>query len=87
MDKIKGVAPYYTRKLSDIGIETIDKLLEEVSTLNGRKAIEEKKGIPCNLILEWVITEDHFRIQDIDEEYPDSLEKSRYRFYCRSYKK
>lgn len=73
---IEGIGPKYAAILSDIGINTVEKLLKEGATPKGRKSIEEKSGIAHKLILQWVNFADLFRIKGVGEEYSELLEKA-----------
>ena len=51
-------------------------LLDKGRTRRGRKEWAEKTGISETLILEWVKMADLFRIEGIDKEHSDLLEKA-----------
>ena len=71
---IEGIGPVYTEKLTLIGIDSVEKLLEFGATIQGRNQLNEKTGISLDLILRWVNMADLFRIKGVDEEYADLLE-------------
>lgn len=73
---IEGIGPYYTQRLSAIGITTTNKLLKQGATPKGRDEIAHKTGISGNLILEWVNHADLYRIKGVAEEYSDLLEEA-----------
>lgn len=72
--KIEGIGPVYEAKLKDVGIKSIEALLEVGATPKGRKDLAEKIGVSDGKILEWVNRADLFRIKGIGEEYSDLLE-------------
>jgi predicted flap endonuclease-1-like 5' DNA nuclease len=74
--EIEGIGPKYTEKLKNIGINTVQNLLDKGCTRTGRKDLAEKTGISDTLILEWVNMADLFRIEGIGEEYSDLLEEA-----------
>lgn len=71
---IEGIGETYGKKLVNIGITTVEKLLEKGATPKGRKEISEKSGISDHLVLEWVNRADLYRIKGVAEEYSDLLE-------------
>ncbi len=72
--KIEGIGEIYAQKLAEIGITTLEALLEKGATRKGRQELAERTGISEKLILEWVNRADLFRIKGIGEEYSDLLE-------------
>jgi predicted flap endonuclease-1-like 5' DNA nuclease len=73
---IEGIGEAYAKKLTEAGIPTIEKLLQEGSGPKGRKALAEKTGIHEPLILKWVNRADLARIKGVGSEYADLLEES-----------
>jgi len=73
---IEGIGETYAKKLSEVGIKTVEALLKLGATPAGRKDIAEKTGISDHLILEWVNHADLFRIKGIASEYADLLEEA-----------
>src|SRR5512137_1082517 len=71
---VEGIGETYAQKLLAAGIATVQALLEQGASPQGRKGICEKTGIAENLILEWVNRVDLFRIKGVGEEYSDLLE-------------
>jgi len=71
---VEGIGEVYAQKLLAAGIATIEALLEQGASPQGRQAIAEKAGIAASLILEWVNRVDLFRIKGVGEEYSDLLE-------------
>ncbi len=71
---IEGIGEVYAKKLEEIGISSIEELLEKGSTRKGRKEIAEKSGISEKLILKWLNRADLARIKGISTQYADLLE-------------
>lgn len=71
---IEGIGQVYGDKLHAAGLATVEALLKEGATPQGRQALAEKTGISGHLILEWVNRADLFRIRGVGEEYSDLLE-------------
>ena len=72
--KIEGIGDVYQSKLNDIGITSMDQLLENGAKPADRKKLEKQTGISGKMILRWVNMADLFRIKGIGEEYSDLLE-------------
>ena len=71
---IQGIGPVYAEKLTAIGIETVDQLLEKGADAKGRQAIEEATGIRHDLVLTWVNHADLFRIKGVGPQFAELLE-------------
>ena len=71
---IEGIGEVYSKKLEEIGIDSIEKLLEAGSERKGRKEIAEKTGISDKLILDWINRADLARVKGISTQYADLLE-------------
>jgi predicted flap endonuclease-1-like 5' DNA nuclease len=71
---VEGIGDVYAQKLLAAGIATVQALLEQGASPQGRREICEKTDIAENLILEWVNRVDLFRIKGVGEEYSDLLE-------------
>jgi predicted flap endonuclease-1-like 5' DNA nuclease len=72
--KIEGIGEIYASKLEQVGVPTIEALLEKGSTPAGRQELVTKTDISATLILEWVNRADLVRVKGIGEEYADLLE-------------
>ncbi|WP_456397378.1 DUF4332 domain-containing protein [Desulfurobacterium sp.] len=72
--EIEGIGSAYAEKLAQIGITSVEDLLEKGSTAKGREEIAEKTGISKKVILNWVNRADLMRVKGIGEEYADLLE-------------
>lgn len=73
---VEGIGKVYAQKLKEAGLSTVEALLKEGASPQGRTDIEQKTGISHKLILEWVNLADLFRIKGIGEEYSDLLEEA-----------
>ena len=73
---IEGIGPVYQEKLNQVGIRSVEALLEAGKTPKGRADLAEKAAISGKLILEWVNLADLFRIKGVGEEYSDLLEEA-----------
>jgi predicted flap endonuclease-1-like 5' DNA nuclease len=71
---IQGIGPVYAEKLTAIGIETVDQLLEKGADAKGRQAIEDATGIRHDLVLTWVNHADLFRIKGVGPQFAELLE-------------
>ena len=71
---IQGIGPVYAEKLTAIGIETVDQLLEKGADPKGRQAIEEATGIDHGRVLTWVNHADLFRVKGIGPQFSELLE-------------
>ena len=74
LSDIEGIGDAYSTKLEEVGINTLEKLLEAGSNKKGRKEIAEKTGISEKLILNWVNRADLARVKGISTQYADLLE-------------
>ncbi len=70
---IEGIGPAYEAKLNEIGITTVDGLLEKGATAKGRAEIEEQTGIDHKRVLDWVGMADMFRIKGIASQFAELL--------------
>ncbi len=73
---IEGIGPVYAAKLQEVGIKSVEALLEAGAHPKGRQDLAEKADISKDLILEWVNHADLYRIKGVGEEYSDLLEEA-----------
>jgi len=74
IQEVEGIGPAYEAKLAEVGIETVEGLLERGASPAGRKELVESTGISAKLILKWVNRADLARVKGVGEEYADLLE-------------
>lgn len=73
---IEGIGDVYEAKLEEVGVKSIEALLETCATKKGRTELAEKSGISEKLILKWANHADLARIKGIGGEYAELLEAS-----------
>ena len=76
ISEIEGLGEVFCKKLEEIGIATVEALLEKGATPAGRKEIAEKTGISPKIILRSVNHADLFRIKGVSSQYADLLEEA-----------
>jgi predicted RecB family nuclease len=76
INDIAGVEGEKADALRQMGIETMEKLLETGGTPKGRQEIAAKTGLDADEILDWVNRADLSRIRGVRREYADLLEVS-----------
>ena len=74
LDYIEGIGPVYAEKLREIGLGTLNDLLERGASSKGHDEIAELSGISGKLILKWVNHVDLIRVKGVGSEYADLLE-------------
>ena len=74
LNEIEGIGETYSAKLEEIGITSIEALLEMCKARKGRDDLAEKTGISSKLILKWANRADLARVKGIGGEYADLLE-------------
>ena len=72
--RIEGIGKTYAQKLKEMGIKSVEELLEVGSTPKGREKIARELGVSPKTVLKWVNKADLMRIKGIGEEYSDLLE-------------
>jgi predicted flap endonuclease-1-like 5' DNA nuclease len=72
---IKGIGEQTKDTLvKEMGLKTVDSLLEAGASKKGREEIAEKTGLDEKKILRWVNMADLFRIKGVAESYSNLLE-------------
>ncbi len=71
---IEGIGDVYEQKLNEVGVSSIENLLETCASKKGRTALAEKSGLSEKLILKWTNHADLMRINGIGGEYSELLE-------------
>ncbi len=74
LSDIEGIGATYEAKLKEIGIGSLEKLLEAGAKPSGRANIAKESGISPKLILTWVNKADLARVKGISSQYADLLE-------------
>jgi len=72
--EIEGIGDVYGAKLREVGVKTVEALLERGATPKGRKELAAETGFAEQTILEWVNRADMFRVPGIGSQYSDLLE-------------
>ena len=76
IEDIEGIGKKYGKKLREMGVGSVGKLLEEGGTRKARAAMAKDLDISPKLILEWVNHADLYRVKGIGSEYSDLLEEA-----------
>ena len=76
LSTIEGIGDVYEAKLKEIGVNSVEALLETCTSKKGRADLAEKSGISEKLILKWANHADLFRVKGIGGEYAELLEAS-----------
>lgn len=72
--QIEGIGEVYAAKLQEVGIKTVEALLEKCASPKGRKELEEATGIAGGLILKWTNHADLMRINGVAGQFAELLE-------------
>ncbi|WP_432820948.1 DUF4332 domain-containing protein [Trichloromonas sp.] len=73
---IEGIGDEYSKRLKEVGILSVQALLDKGALPQGRHDLSKSTGIPESQLLRWLNNADLFRIRGIGEEYADLLEIS-----------
>ena len=71
---IEGIGDAYEKKLNEVGIRSVEKLLEFCGDKKHRDELAKKTGISEKLILTWTNHADLFRIKGVGGQYAELLE-------------
>ena len=71
---IEGIGPAYREKLAAAGIDSVEALLEQGATRDGRQRLATSSGVSDRLVLTWVNHADLFRLRGVGSEFADLLE-------------
>ena len=74
IEKIEGIGDVYAAKLVEVGLKSVEQLLESSLTKKARAELAEKTGISEALILKWANHADLFRIKGVAGQYSELLE-------------
>ena len=73
---IEGIGPAFAKKLRTAGVRSVNALLENGATRQGRKKLSDLTGIDESTILKWVNMADLYRVKGVGSEYSELLEKA-----------
>lgn len=73
---IDGIGEDYSKLLKEIGIHSVQTLLDRGASPQGRRDLAKNTGISESQLLRWLNNADLFRIRGIGEEYAELLELS-----------
>jgi len=73
---IESIGPVYAKKFHTAGIHSVNNLLKQGATREGRKKLQKATGINSSHILKWVNMADLYRIKGVGSEYSSLLEKA-----------
>ncbi|ATL46205.1 ferredoxin [Chitinophaga caeni] len=73
---IEGIGENYASKLKGVGIDTVEKLLEDGATKSGRSKLAATTGLAEGFILKWVNHADLMRIKGVGGQFAELLEAS-----------
>jgi predicted flap endonuclease-1-like 5' DNA nuclease len=76
LSDIEGIGPVYAEKLKKLGVRSVDSLLKNGATRQGRKELSQGSGVDETLILKWVNMADLYRVRGVGSEYSELLEKA-----------
>jgi len=76
ISNIEGVGTKFADKLRRAGVRSVNALLENGGTRQGRKKLSETTGIDESTILKWVNMADLYRVKGVGSEYSELLEKA-----------
>ena len=71
---IMGIGKVYMARLNELGIRTVEDLLDQCRTKQDRHALAERSGFTDETILTWANHADLFRINGVAGQYADLLE-------------
>jgi predicted flap endonuclease-1-like 5' DNA nuclease len=74
LSDIEGIGATYEAKLKEVGIGSLEALLEAGAKASGREKVAKDSGISEKLILTWVNKADLTRVKGISTQYADLLE-------------
>jgi predicted flap endonuclease-1-like 5' DNA nuclease len=74
--EIEGIGAVYQEKLQVAGVGSVEALLEQGATRDGRQKLAAASGVSDTLVLEWVNHADLFRVKGVGSEYADLLEEA-----------
>lgn len=73
---IDGIGAVSAGKLKTAGVTSVEELLEQGGTPEGRKMLAEKSGLSPKRLLRWVNHADLYRLKGVARQYAELLEAS-----------
>ena len=73
--EIEGIGDVYAAQLQEAGIRSVEALLKQCATPQGRKELAKTTDISNQLILKWANRADLFRIKGIGTQSSDLLKQ------------
>lgn len=73
IQEIEGIGASSATKLQEIGIDTVEKLLQEGFYPKGRKSIADQTGISSKKLLDWIGMADLFRVKGVGKQFAELL--------------
>ena len=74
LSEIQGIGDVYSSKLAELGISSLQNLLDACASKKGRKEIASKIEVSDKLVLNWMNRADLARVKGISTHYADLLE-------------
>lgn len=74
LTEIESIGEVYSAKLEDVGITSVENLLQTGGDKKSRKALAESTGVSEKQLLNWVNRADLSRIKGVSTQYADLLE-------------
>ncbi|MGH1538068.1 MAG: 30S ribosomal protein S2 [Gammaproteobacteria bacterium] len=75
---IEGIGPKYGEALTKAGISTVEQLLEQCASVDGREKCAETTGLNAKSLERWVRMSDFFRLTGVEGNEAELLEVSGY---------
>ena len=76
INKIEGIGQSHTKKFAEVGVTTVEHLLQAGATPKGRKELATKTGFHEHHLLKWVNQADLLRIKGVGRQYAELLQAS-----------
>jgi small subunit ribosomal protein S2 len=74
IEDIEGIGPAFAEKLRGAEVSSVDALLEQGATSEGRAALVEQTGIDSGRVLRWVNHADLMRVATVGPQFAELLE-------------
>ncbi len=73
---IEGIGQLYAVKLEQVGVHSVEQLLDAGSNKKGRQSLAEEAGIREELIFHWVTRADLSRVKGVNTQFVNLLESA-----------